>query len=89
MKHLRLYELVRAVGPVNGTEMKTAYREHKEAIFEGERRDPVTWRRAWDYLSKMADYDLIRNPGTTNLKVYEVVDPELEAPVEFNVFETV
>ncbi|WP_247001073.1 hypothetical protein [Halosolutus gelatinilyticus] len=86
--HLRLYELLRAVGPI-GTELKDVYHEHKEAIFEGEQREPVAWRQAWNYLSKIADYDLVRMPGKTNSKVYEVVDPELEAPVEFEIGDTV
>ncbi|GAB3669592.1 Cdc6/Cdc18 family protein [Halopiger thermotolerans] len=81
----RLYELVRRVGPVNGEEMKAAYRANKVEIFDGRRREPVGWRRAWDYLKKMADYDLIEMPGETNSKVYEAVDEELEAPVEFEV----
>ncbi|ADD05198.1 Orc1-type DNA replication protein [Natrialba magadii ATCC 43099] len=81
--YLRVYELVRAVGPVTGDELKAAYREHQDAIFEGQNRSPVTWRRVYDYLSKLADYDLLEMPGETNSKVYEVVDEELEAPVEF------
>nr|WP_245742062.1 AAA family ATPase [Natrinema salaciae] len=88
LPHQRLYEIVRAIGPVSGGEMKTTYREHKDAIFEGRGHDSVTWRRAWDYLSKMDDYDLIKMPGDTNAKVYEAVDPELEAPVEFDLRET-
>ncbi|AXR78974.1 Cdc6/Cdc18 family protein [Natrarchaeobaculum sulfurireducens] len=83
--YLRLYELVRAIGPVDGSEMRAAYDEHQEMIFEGRDRDPVTWRRAWDYLAKMADYDLLEMPGETNSKVYEVIDPELEAPVDFEI----
>lgn len=88
LPHQRLYEIVRVCGPATGTELKAIYREHKDAIFEGRGHDPVGWRRAWDYLDKMADYDLIRMPGDTNAKVYEVVDPELEAPVEFDPRET-
>ncbi|AFZ74594.1 Cdc6/Cdc18 family protein [Natronobacterium gregoryi] len=82
--YLRLYELVRAIGPVSGEEMKAAYEAHKKEIFDGRGRGPVSWRRAWDYLSKMADYDLLEMPGETNSKVYQVVDKELEAPVEFD-----
>ncbi|MDQ2052928.1 AAA family ATPase [Natronolimnohabitans sp. A-GB9] len=82
--YLRLYELVRKIGPVNGGDMKRAYLEHQEEIFEGRGRDPVSWRRAWDYLSKLEDYDLIKASGSTNSKQYKTVDPELEAPVEFD-----
>ncbi|NUC71737.1 AAA family ATPase [Haloterrigena sp. SYSU A558-1] len=86
--YLRLYELVREIGPVSGGEMKRAYLEHQEQIFEGRGRDPVSWRRAWDYLSKLEDYDLIEASGSTNSKRYDAVDPELEASVEFNPQET-
>ncbi|PCR89337.1 Cdc6/Cdc18 family protein [Natrinema ejinorense] len=89
LPHQRLYEIVRAIGPASGNEMRAAYSEHQDAIFEGRGHNVVGWRRAWDYLSKMADYDLIRMPGETNAKVYEVVDPELEAPVEFGPRETI
>ncbi|QCW03587.1 Cdc6/Cdc18 family protein [Natrinema pallidum] len=83
----RLYELLRAIGPVSGSEMKQAYRNHKDAIFEGRRRE-VGWRQAQNYLSKMADYDLVEKPGETNAKQYSVVDDGLEAPVEFDPRET-
>ncbi len=63
LPHQRLYEIVRTIGPVSGTEMKQAYWKHKGAIFEGREHDPVSWRQAWNYLDKMADYDLIRMPG--------------------------
>ncbi|WP_121744432.1 Cdc6/Cdc18 family protein [Natronorubrum halophilum] len=86
--HQRLYELVRAVGPTGGVKMKRAYLEHQEAI-AGRDNDPVTWRQAGNYLSKMEDYDLIRMPGETNATVYEAVDSELEAPVEFDLREPV
>lgn len=76
----RLYELVREIGSVNGEEMKAAYRANKMAIFDGRRREPVGWRRAWDFLKKMADYNLIEMPGETKSKEYEAVDEELEAP---------
>lgn len=88
LPHQRLYEIVRAIGPVSGNEMRAAYEKHQEEIFEGRGHDIVGWRRAWDYLSKLADYDLIKMPGETNAKVYEVVDEELEAPVEFDLRET-
>ncbi|MXV62099.1 AAA family ATPase [Natronorubrum sp. JWXQ-INN-674] len=84
----RLYELVRRAGPASGGEMKDAYLEHQEAIFDGRSKDPVSWRQACNYLSKMEDYDLIRMPGETNAKVYEAVDSELEAPVEFELRQT-
>ncbi|WP_436344475.1 Cdc6/Cdc18 family protein [Natronorubrum sp. FCH18a] len=87
--HLRLYELVREIGPASGDEMSEAYETHKEAIFAGRNKNPVGWRQACNYLSKMEDYDLITMPGKTNAKVYEVVDEELEAPVKFGPRETV
>ncbi|OIB59375.1 Cdc6/Cdc18 family protein [Natrialba sp. SSL1] len=82
----RLYELVRLRGPVDGETMKATYNTHKDRVFEGRSR-VVKWRQAWNYLSKMADYDLIEMPGETNSKVYQVVDEELEAPVEFELGE--
>ncbi|QLK25384.1 AAA family ATPase [Natrinema zhouii] len=84
LPHQRLYEIVRTIGPVSGGEMREVYGEQKEAIFEGRGYDPVSWRQAWNYLSKMADYDLIRMPGDTNAKQYEATDEELEAPVKFD-----
>lgn len=83
----RVYELVRATGPATGDELKAAYREHQDEIFEGRNRSPITWRQAWNYLSKLADYDLIEMPGETNSTVYKAVDEELEAPVEFEIGE--
>ncbi|WP_226479134.1 Cdc6/Cdc18 family protein [Natrinema amylolyticum] len=89
LPHQRLYELVRVIGPISGSEMKTTYWQFKSEIFEGQGINPVSWRQAWNYLDKMADYSLIRMPGETNAKRYEAVDPELEAPVEFNPREAV
>ncbi|MFC6766043.1 Cdc6/Cdc18 family protein [Natrinema soli] len=88
LPHQRLYEIVRAIGPISGGEMREIYGEQKEAIFEGRGHDPVSWRQAWNYLDKIADYNLIKMPGETKATVYEAVDPELEAPVEFEVRET-
>ncbi|QLK25387.1 AAA family ATPase [Natrinema zhouii] len=84
LPHQRLYEIVRVRGPLPAGEMKTVYREHKAAIFEGRGHDPVKWRQAWNYLDKMADYGLVKMPGETNATVYKVVDEALEAPVEFD-----
>jgi len=89
LPHQRLYEIVRTIGPVSGTEMRAAYEEHQAAIFKRRGYEPVGWRRAWDYLSKMDDYGLIKMPGDTNATVYKVVDEELEAPVEFDPREAV
>ncbi|MFC6765461.1 Cdc6/Cdc18 family protein [Natrinema soli] len=83
LPHQRLYEIVRMLGPISGGEMKQAYWKHKGEIFEGQGHNPVSWRQAWNYLDKMADYDLVRMPGDTNAKQYEATDEELEAPVEF------
>ncbi|WP_114578548.1 Cdc6/Cdc18 family protein [Saliphagus sp. LR7] len=76
----RLYELVRREGEVGGGELREAYREGREAVFDGVGREPVSWRRARDYLGKLDDYGLIEIAGSTSARTYRAVDGDLEAP---------
>lgn len=75
----RLYELVRREGEVGGGELREAYREERGAVFEGTDREPVSWRRARDYLGKLEGYGLIEITGSTSARTYRVVDGEMIA----------
>ncbi|WP_126665271.1 Cdc6/Cdc18 family protein [Haloterrigena salifodinae] len=79
-----IYELLRYADAnlVDGARLHSLYETHGSAIYADRDHDPVSRRRVNDYLSKLVEYDLVRQHGENRWAEYEVIDENLEVPIQ-------
>lgn len=78
-----VYELLRREGDelVSGSRLHERYEDVAPTLYADQNQEPVSRRRRVDFLTKLVEYDLIRQHGENRWAEYEVVDSELEAPI--------
>ncbi len=82
---LVVYELLRLEGGlVKSGRLHDLYERFAPTLYAGRDQDPVGRRSVLNYLEKLVEYDLIRQHGENRWAKYEVIDEDLEAPVEMD-----
>jgi len=76
--HHLIYEILRACGPLAGSELHARYDSVVPEAYHGQPATPICKRARRYKLDKLSDYGLIDNEGR-----YRVVDDDVESPLEF------
>jgi len=76
-----LYEIIRAAGEVDATQLHDRYDAVAERVYRGREQTPISRRSRRNKLRKLREYDLLESEGDSQQRVYSAVDRSIDSAI--------